>query len=89
MGWIDETGAVNPLFKSTAQGAATTVWAATAPRLDGMGGLYCEDCDVAALADDRTPGWSGVRAHAVAEDTAERLWSASERMTRVGFAAAG
>ncbi|MET7676898.1 SDR family NAD(P)-dependent oxidoreductase, partial [Streptomyces seoulensis] len=48
-GWIDEQG--NPLnpagFKTPEQGAATQVWAATSPRLDGLGGLYLEDCDVA------------------------------------------
>ena len=33
-------------MKTVEQGAATTIWCATTPQLDGMGGLYCEDCDV-------------------------------------------
>ena len=32
---------------SVAQGAATTVYAATAPELEGRGGVYLEDCHVA------------------------------------------
>ena len=40
------------------QGAATAAWAATAPLLDGIGGVYCEDCDIAepASAEDETRG---------------------------------
>ena len=52
-GWIDENG--NPIgsgFKTPEQGAATTVWAATSPQLAGIGGVYCEDCDVAEPTDD-------------------------------------
>lgn len=83
-GWIDEQG--NPLdpegFKTPQQGAATQVWAATSARLDGMGGLYLEDCDVAepASADgERT----GVRDWAVDPEQAARLWELSARLTRV------
>ena len=35
-------------WKSVEAGAATSVWAATAPELEGQGGLYLEDCHVAA-----------------------------------------
>lgn len=45
---------IDTTFKSPQQGAATQVWAATSPRLAGMGGVYCEDCDVAAIADSET-----------------------------------
>jgi hypothetical protein len=31
------------------QGAATSVWCATSTQLDGMGGVYCENCDIAPL----------------------------------------
>ena len=34
-------------FKTAEQGAATSVWCATSPQLDGMGGVYCEDVDIA------------------------------------------
>ncbi|MET8091088.1 SDR family NAD(P)-dependent oxidoreductase [Micromonospora sp. NPDC005220] len=44
-GWIDADGAPAPgLFKTVEQGAATQVWAATSPQLDGNGGDYCVDC---------------------------------------------
>src|SRR3954451_16560030 len=42
LGWIDENGDPTPeaasQFKTPEQGAATEVWAATSPQLDGMGG---------------------------------------------------
>jgi len=47
-GWMDEAGKVSDRFKSTAQGAATSVWAAVGPELEGVGGLYLEDCGQAA-----------------------------------------
>ncbi|NYV74065.1 oxidoreductase, partial [Streptomyces sp. UH6] len=62
-GWIDENGdPADPTFKTPGQGAATQVWAATSPRLAGMGGVYCEDCDVAEPAREGVEG--GVHAHA-------------------------
>lgn len=79
MGWMDEAGVLNPLFKTPEQGAATTVWCATAIALEGLGGLYCEDCDVAEpMGEGRA--MTGVRAYAVDPQEAERLmhWSAGE-----------
>jgi len=52
-GVIDEQG--NPVLdpsrnmKTVEQGAATSVWCATSPQLNGMGGAYCENCDIAPL----------------------------------------
>lgn len=34
-------------MKNVEQGCATTLWAATARELEGKGGVYCEDCEVA------------------------------------------
>ena len=78
-GWIDEDGnPANVNFKTPEQGAATQVWAATSPQLEGMGGVYCEDCDVAELvANDVEPFVGGVRAYAVDRDEAARLWGLS------------
>jgi NAD(P)-dependent dehydrogenase (short-subunit alcohol dehydrogenase family) len=82
-GWIDEDGnLVNSGFKTPEQGAATQVWAATSPRLEGMGGVYCEDCDIAEYAGD-DPSAPGVRAHAVDPDQAARLWALSAELTGV------
>ncbi|PZG19621.1 SDR family NAD(P)-dependent oxidoreductase [Nonomuraea aridisoli] len=81
-GWIDEDGnQVEPSFKTPEQGAATQVWAATSPQLAGMGGVYCEDCDIAEV----TPASarSGVRDHAVDPDQAARLWALSADLTGI------
>lgn len=77
-GWIDENGnAADPTFKSTGQGAATQVWAATSPQLAGMGGVYCQDCDIAVIGD------AGVRPYAIDPDEASRLWALSAELTGV------
>lgn len=84
LGWKNADGSVPPAvqesFKSPEQGAATSCWAATAPSLDGMGGLYCEDVEVAALATDPKARYSGVRAYAVDPEAALRLWTMSDAM---------
>ncbi|MET7704073.1 SDR family NAD(P)-dependent oxidoreductase [Streptomyces sp. NPDC005485] len=83
-GWIDEDGTpLNPAgFKTPEQGAATQVWAATSPRLDGRGGVYCEDCDIAepAPADGTRVG---VRDYATDPEQAARLWDLSAELTGV------
>jgi NAD(P)-dependent dehydrogenase (short-subunit alcohol dehydrogenase family) len=53
-------------------GAATTVWAATSSALDGLGGVYLEDCAIAVPFVEGTPG--GFAPHAVDPDQAARLW---------------
>jgi NAD(P)-dependent dehydrogenase (short-subunit alcohol dehydrogenase family) len=90
-GAIDEEG--RPVvdlargFKSVPQGAATSVWCATSPQLDGMGGVYCEDVEVSpVLVDaDNAPGRVssdvGVRPWAIDPAAVESLWSLSETLT--------
>ncbi|MBX7494888.1 SDR family NAD(P)-dependent oxidoreductase [Qipengyuania sp. 6B39] len=85
MGWYDEEGNVHKAFKSTEEGAATSVWCAVSPLLDGMGGVYCEDCDVAKPADPENPRAGGVCPHVRDENLAEALWRKSEEMTGVSF----
>jgi NAD(P)-dependent dehydrogenase (short-subunit alcohol dehydrogenase family) len=82
-GWIDENGNVLVEFKTPEQGAATSVWAATSPQLEGMGGVYCADCDIADVVDSIQPGGGGVMAHAVDPDQAARLWEVSANLTGV------
>jgi NAD(P)-dependent dehydrogenase (short-subunit alcohol dehydrogenase family) len=82
-GWIDEDGKVLVQFKTPEQGAATTVWAATSPQLEGEGGVYCADCDVADIVESIQPGGGGVMAHAVDPDQAARLWEVSANLTGV------
>ncbi|WP_329459678.1 SDR family NAD(P)-dependent oxidoreductase [Streptomyces sp. NBC_01497] len=82
-GWIDEEGnPVNDSFKTPEQGASTEVWAATSPQLDGAGGVYCEDCDIAERNDDPQVG-GGVRDYAVDPEQASRLWKLSAALTGV------
>ena len=87
-GWVDDDGKqVGAGFKTPAQGAATQVWAATSPRLAGMGGVYCEDCDIADPA-GRTDMVAGVH-WATDTEQAARLWALSAELTGVdAFAAA-
>jgi NAD(P)-dependent dehydrogenase (short-subunit alcohol dehydrogenase family) len=79
MGWFDESGKPNARFKSTAQGASTSIWAAVAPELEGVGGLYLEDCAVAKPWTIERP-FAGVMAYALDAERAQRLWSVSEEL---------
>ncbi len=82
-GWINEAGEIIATgFKSPQAGAATQVWAATAPSLDGLGGVYCEDCDIADAAGDPADR-RGVAPWATDDADAERLWALSARLTGV------
>lgn len=84
LGWIDEDGnPLNPGFKTPEQGAATQVWAATSPQLDGLGGVYCEDCEIAEIASSAEGMTRGVLAYAVDPDQAARLWTLSAELTGV------
>lgn len=73
-----------PTLKSVPEGAATTVYAATAPELEGRGALYLEDCHVAEIDDSRASP-CGVKSWAVDPDTARALWAASEEMVGERF----
>ena len=80
LGWVDEQGRPLVQFKTTEQGAATTVWAATSRQLDGRGGVYCVDCDVAEISTGDEPG---VRPYAVDPQQAAWLWDLSVDLTGV------
>ncbi|WP_219837632.1 oxidoreductase [Paenibacillus sp. R14(2021)] len=86
-GALDEQGRriVDPSYKSVPQGAATIIWCATNTQLDDMGGVYCEDVDIAsAVPADAPMGW-GAPPWAVDSGLAERLWQLSEQLTGVTF----
>ena len=85
MGWFDAEGNLSEVFKSPEQGAATSIWCAVSPLLGGLGGVYCEDCNVAALAGPDTPRYSGAAPHIRDEALAQALWAKSEEMTGVTF----
>ncbi|MCM3172341.1 oxidoreductase [Paenibacillus sp. MER 99-2] len=71
-------------LKTEAQGAATSVWCATNSLLNGMGGVYCLDADIAqaVFTPEEMPG---VLPWAIDPEAAERLWKLSEQMTNVKF----
>ena len=71
-------------WKQPAQGAATQVWAAVAPELDGRGGLYLEDCHVAGPSPDLGSP-VGYAPWALDAEAAERLWAMSEEMVGQRF----
>jgi NAD(P)-dependent dehydrogenase (short-subunit alcohol dehydrogenase family) len=88
LGFCDTEGNILPeviaSLKTISQGAATTVWCATSPLLKDKGGVYCEDCDVAALTNG-TPGSNGVQLYSLDEVNAKRLWHLSELLTGIKF----
>ncbi|XP_022704927.1 WW domain-containing oxidoreductase-like [Varroa jacobsoni] len=62
---------VSPFTKTLGQGAATTVYAAIAPELDGLGGLYFNNC---APCKPTKP--------ALDDKMAEKLWTLSEKLLK-------
>lgn len=96
MGFVDEHGNLRPevlaSLKTIPQGAATTIWAATSPLLNNIGGVYCEDGDVAELlpADPASHAGSnvhrsGVMPYSLDQHTAKALWTLTEEMTGIKF----
>ncbi|AFM43394.1 dehydrogenase of unknown specificity, short-chain alcohol dehydrogenase like protein [Desulfosporosinus acidiphilus SJ4] len=86
----DEQGQIvsnenNAQFKTVEQGAATSVWCATSNQLNGMGGVYCEDCDISTAESADSLSATGVRPWAIDLELARRLWDLSERLTGVEF----
>jgi NAD(P)-dependent dehydrogenase (short-subunit alcohol dehydrogenase family) len=84
LGWKNADGTIPPAvqasFKTPEQGASTTVWAATSPKLGGKGGVYCENCDVAQLAGPDSQRWEHAREWVCDDARAEKLWAMSEKI---------
>jgi NAD(P)-dependent dehydrogenase (short-subunit alcohol dehydrogenase family) len=73
-------------WKTIPQGAATSVWSGIVAPADEVGGLYCEDCHVAELAQGGPELRGGVRPYALDPDRAKALWAKSEEMVGERFA---
>jgi NAD(P)-dependent dehydrogenase (short-subunit alcohol dehydrogenase family) len=88
MGFCDSEGNLFPevlaSLKTVPQGAATTVWCATSPQLAHLGGVYCEDADVAVLTSDSAAS-PGVKRYSLDESEAKRLWKLSEELIGITF----
>ncbi len=84
LGWKNTDGtvpkAVEAMFKSTAAGGATALWAALSPQLNDMGGVFCEDCDIAQAADEDSGRYQHAREWICDPAKADRLWDMTEAM---------
>lgn len=96
MGTHDENGQLKPevaaKLKNVEQGAATTVWCATSLQLKNIGGVYCENADIAELDEgnithsyDEPLSQRGVQPYSIDAANAARLWTLSEEMTGASF----
>lgn len=96
MGTHDANGNIYPevekKLKTIPQGAATTVWCATSPMLEDIGGVYCENADIAQLDKgdiekryDDPSTLRGVQPYSLDEMNARKLWKLSEEMTNITF----
>ena len=66
-------------WKTVPQGAATSVWAATASELDAHGGSYLEDCGIAVPNPDPDPNArGGIKSYAIDPVRATALWDRTE-----------
>jgi NAD(P)-dependent dehydrogenase (short-subunit alcohol dehydrogenase family) len=88
-GLIDDNGVtvIDPEAgkKTVEQGAATLVFGAASPLLEGIGGVYLKDSDVAVLDDEHRPLTadsipSDANSAMLDPDDARRLWEVSERL---------
>lgn len=88
MGFCDAEGNMLPevlaSLKTVPQGAATTVWCATNPMLNIVGGVYSEDSDIAELhfGQEFT---AGVKSYSLDKINAKKLWNLSEELTGIKF----
>jgi NAD(P)-dependent dehydrogenase (short-subunit alcohol dehydrogenase family) len=89
MGILDDGGNIRPevaaTLKTIPQGAATTVWCATSEMLNDLGGVYCEDADIAELDAPGSSTTHGVAPCSLDEASADKLWKLSEDLTGVAF----
>lgn len=70
-------------FKTEPQGAATSVWAATARELADKGGSFLENCQVAQINDGTKH--RGVKTYATSQENADKLWEVSEKLVGATF----
>ncbi|HWV12178.1 MAG TPA: SDR family NAD(P)-dependent oxidoreductase [Sphingobium sp.] len=83
LGWVNADGTLpQGRMKTVDEGAATPLWAAVAPELEGQGGLYLEDCAIAPVWAPPMPSGWGVAASSLDPDDARLLWQATEDLLR-------
>ena len=87
LGWMQEDGSptelVKNFFKTPNQGSSTTLWCATNKKLNGIGGVFCEDCDIAKRKieiEETMQRYFGVADWAIDHNEATRLWNITEEI---------
>jgi NAD(P)-dependent dehydrogenase (short-subunit alcohol dehydrogenase family) len=79
----DKDPNIGKALKSPQQGAATTVWAATAQALEGQGGKYLEECRVSEIVNpDPVSNEPGYAPHAYDEEKEKLLWEKSLELVK-------
>lgn len=68
---------VRHLLKSTAQGAATTVWAAVGKVWEGKGGKFLQNCGERGVLEEDSAGSIGYAPYAFDEGAEKKLWKMS------------
>jgi NAD(P)-dependent dehydrogenase (short-subunit alcohol dehydrogenase family) len=76
-----ESGPVT--LKTIPEGAATTVWCAVSVQLDGLGGVYCSNCDISPIIPVEIHVDEAVREYAIDTEVAKKLWTLSEELTGI------
>ncbi len=78
-----ESGGGGMPFKKVEAGAATEVWAATAPELTEHSGSYLGDCQLGV--EGANPTYRGYMSYALDPETAGKLWALSEKLVGESF----
>ncbi len=88
LGYCDAEGNILPevaaSLKTLPQGASTTVWCAVSPMLEQIGGVYCENTDVADLSADLAM-IGGVKTYSLDSGNSLKLWELSEELLGFDF----
>jgi len=75
LGWVNQDGTLpSGRMRTPEEGAASPVWAAIAPELEGRGGLYIEDCAVASFWEPPIPECWAVTRESLDPAAARALW---------------
>lgn len=85
LGWVEAEGRMvpGPGWKTVQEGAATTIWAAVASELDGVGGRYLEDCTIAQpWIEEGAPPNGYYLPYALDPGRAQQLWKLSEKLVQ-------
>ena len=82
---VEEHPVISKLLQNPAQGASTTVWAATAKELEGKGGLYLDETAEAERVPEDVPYYlGGYGANTFDPPAEKKLWAESLKLVGLG-----